>query len=318
MSPSLNTILSELKLSQYLEVLLDNGFDSWDIVQDITEPDLDELGFKLGHRRILQRAISENPNWGQNSGASTPISRAAHPSPISNPTEGSLSKRRYRRHPRPDPHAPKRPKTAYVMFADHLRADPIICSQSFVEISRMVGTRWQSLPREEKYVWDIRAAQALQVYTQEMEEYRKTDAFREHQRYLDEFRRKHQVYHCEGYDLALSMQRPTALEASRENSSSSGLSGSTQVEHVDGGANIINAEVRNFAGHGRSESQDGGKTRGRGSRSSIHALLQAAEECDRMDRSKASIMQWREEASRQKGSDYEYMSGHARQWDGRE
>lgn len=64
--------LDELDLAQYLDRFLKQGFDTWDTILDITEPDLyvlghqfsphalgliltrrsDILGVKLGHRRV--------------------------------------------------------------------------------------------------------------------------------------------------------------------------------------------------------------------------------------------------------------------------
>lgn len=36
----LETVLSELGISQYLSVFVDQGFDSWETLLDITESDL--------------------------------------------------------------------------------------------------------------------------------------------------------------------------------------------------------------------------------------------------------------------------------------
>jgi hypothetical protein len=56
----LSTTLNRLKLGQYEGRLRENGFEDWETVTAITEADLVELGFKLGDRRKLQRAIREN------------------------------------------------------------------------------------------------------------------------------------------------------------------------------------------------------------------------------------------------------------------
>ncbi|KAF2234141.1 hypothetical protein EV356DRAFT_502790, partial [Viridothelium virens] len=281
---SLDTILAELNLSQYLQILLDNGFDTWDVVQDITEEDLRQLGFKLGHRRILQRAIAESPICDSNSRSSTPLSRGSYISHSPKSSVGSITKRRYRRHPRADPHAPKRPKTAYVMFADHLRTDPVISSLSFIEISRVVGMRWQAMPREEKFLWDIRAARAMQFYTETMQQYRRTDTFREHQRYLEEFRRRYEASpSIEGCDSALPPQRPS-LEALKGQSSSSGSSHSMRMEHSDDSARLASPDGSEITEYDSAEVQNIGESEiRRGARSSIHALLQAAEESERME-----------------------------------
>ena len=56
----LSTALTRLGLGQYEERLRGNGFEDWETVTAITEADLVKLGFKLGDRRKLQRAIREN------------------------------------------------------------------------------------------------------------------------------------------------------------------------------------------------------------------------------------------------------------------
>lgn len=40
MSQPLGAIFGELGISQYLDAFLDQGFDSWDTILDITESDL--------------------------------------------------------------------------------------------------------------------------------------------------------------------------------------------------------------------------------------------------------------------------------------
>ena len=119
--PVLGEILERIGLSTYLPVLSENGFGNWETVVDITEEDLSLLNFKLGHRRALQREIA---TW---RGVPSRISLdtdPASPEPISlsasalealtrrETSPPPREKRRYRRHPRPDPHAPKKPKTA--------------------------------------------------------------------------------------------------------------------------------------------------------------------------------------------------------------
>jgi hypothetical protein len=59
-SLELNAALSRFGLGQYEERLRENGFEDWETVTAIAEVDLVELGFKLGDRRKLQRAIREN------------------------------------------------------------------------------------------------------------------------------------------------------------------------------------------------------------------------------------------------------------------
>lgn len=163
MNMDLATRLETLGLSQYASVLHENGFDDWDTVLDITEEDLDSLAFKRGHRRILQREIAlarSTESSPENDTNRSPTNAGPGGNAIA-ALDGSekRTKRRYRWHPRPDPNAPKKPKTAYVNFADHLRSDPTIASLTFVNIAREVGRRWQTMDAGPKQEWENQAAQ---------------------------------------------------------------------------------------------------------------------------------------------------------------
>ncbi|KAF2133839.1 hypothetical protein P153DRAFT_372395 [Dothidotthia symphoricarpi CBS 119687] len=216
--PKLTAILDRLGLNEYLQVLTENGFYSWETVVDITEEDLTALNFKLGHRRALQREIAtfrgipsslslgpEPEPEPELSIETTSLSTTALETLVRQtatpPPPQPREKRRYRRHPRPDSNAPKKPKTAYVNFADHLRTDPVVSQLSFVHIAREVGRRWQELQPEEKRVWESNAARAMQEFEAQMDEYKKTDEWRKYQVYLNDFR-SHQ-------SLATSVKRPS-------------------------------------------------------------------------------------------------------------
>lgn len=56
-SAELRTTLERIGLSQYYDSLVANGFEDWETVCCISEKDFEELGFKVGHRRVLQREI---------------------------------------------------------------------------------------------------------------------------------------------------------------------------------------------------------------------------------------------------------------------
>jgi hypothetical protein len=121
--PELSEVLDRLRLPQYLNVLIDNGFHTWETVLDITEDDLTALDFKLGHRRALQREIATFRGIPR-SLSLEPDSMNVDQPPLSPSSQENLTvlttitspppreKRRYRRHPRPDKNAPKKPKTA--------------------------------------------------------------------------------------------------------------------------------------------------------------------------------------------------------------
>ncbi|KAE8847429.1 hypothetical protein HRS9122_04336 [Pyrenophora teres f. teres] len=201
-APNLAAVLHRLGLTEYLHVLTDNGFHNWETVVDITEDDLTTLNFKLGHRRLLQREIATYRGIPQtlslepetNSPESTSLSTSALETfTRQTTTPPPREKRRYRRHPRPDAHAPKKPRTAYVNFADQLRTDPEVSQLSFVDIAREVGRRWQDLPPEKKRIWESNAARAMQEFEAHMDEYKKTDNYRKYQTYLNDFKMQQSI-----------------------------------------------------------------------------------------------------------------------------
>jgi len=125
--------LERLGLSQYLDVFVAEGFDSWETILDITESDLGALNVKLGHRRKLQRAILETRPQYYDRAIPAPASSVdgsyrTDESGSENKAKkgviaaaaagGGSTKRKYRRHPKPDEHAPERPPSAYVIFSN--------------------------------------------------------------------------------------------------------------------------------------------------------------------------------------------------------
>jgi len=202
--------LARLGLSQYLEVFTSEGFDTWDTVLDITESDLSHLQVKLGHRRKLQRAIAESR--GQSSDRPLPLTlpRAAsvegsYRSGDESGTEtkgkqgesstpgtiGQSTKRKYRRHPKPDEHAPERPPSAYVIFSNQVRELLKGQDLSFTEIAKVVGERWQVLPSPEREACERQANTAKERYYAELADYKKTPQYDAYQKYLEDFKAKH-------------------------------------------------------------------------------------------------------------------------------
>lgn len=62
---------------------------------------------------------------------------------------------------------------------------------SFTEIAKLVGQNWQVLSAEEKASYESQAALAKQEYNRELGEYKKTESYRDHLKYLADFRAKH-------------------------------------------------------------------------------------------------------------------------------
>lgn len=256
--------LERLGLSQYLEVFVSEGFDSWETVLDITESDLSHLNVKLGHRRKLQRAIAESR--GQSADRPLPIALGNATASIDgsyrsddSAAEGKgkqgdttasgatgSTKRKYRRHPKADEHAPERPPSAYVIFSNQVRETLRGQELSFTEIAKVVGERWQVLPAEERETCERQANTAKERYYAELTEYKKTPQYESYQKYLEEFKAKHAA--------------PTKGKRSKLETETSTSTRSNSHEQPGGGdrsaiRRISSAQSDPFtAGHNRSES----------------------------------------------------------------
>jgi hypothetical protein len=198
----LSAALARLGLSQYEECLRKNGFEEWETVVAITENDMAELGFRLGDRRRLQHAIRE-----RSSSSAVPVKDGTENPSVT--SEGLLDNgeaseamprssqhaarttRSYRRHPRPDPYAPPKPKTAYVLFGEHVRQDAASSRSSFTEIAKETGKRWRELPSEERAsTWERPAADRLQEYKDKLEHYKQTEDYQSYRTYFEEFEQR--------------------------------------------------------------------------------------------------------------------------------
>lgn len=101
------------------------------------------------------------------------------------------TKRKYRRHPKPDENAPERPPSAYVIFSNKIREEIKGENLSFTVIAKLVGDRWQKLDPTEKEPYEAQAAAAKERYNIQLSAYKKTDAYKEYAQYLTEFKAKH-------------------------------------------------------------------------------------------------------------------------------
>ncbi|KAF1984636.1 HMG-box [Aulographum hederae CBS 113979] len=198
-----------LGLSQYTELFVSEGFDTWETVLDITESDLTALQVKLGHRRKLQRAIAESRGQSleQPLPAGLPTLSSVEDSYKSDDSgaegkhsgkgdgsrTGTTTKRKYRRHPKPDEHAPERPASAYVIFSNQVRETLKGQDLTFTEIAKIVGERWQVLSSDARETCEKQAGTAKEKYYAQLAEYKKTLQYTRYQEYLAEFKAKHAV-----------------------------------------------------------------------------------------------------------------------------
>jgi hypothetical protein len=99
--------------------------------------------------------------------------------------------RKYRRHPKPDEHAPERPPSAYVIFSNQIREEVKGQDLSFTQIAKLVGDRWQKLNSQGREPYEEQAKTAEEHYNIQLSAYRQTDAFKNYSQYLTDFKAKH-------------------------------------------------------------------------------------------------------------------------------
>ncbi|KAK7178680.1 High mobility group protein B3 [Paraphaeosphaeria sporulosa] len=235
--------LQQLGLSEYLEVLVAEGFDTWEtgicnLLARLQNLPLHCQGFDdstmltLTCRQKLQRAIDE---WRrQTHNHNPPIVR---------------TKRKYTRHPKvstvqarhfhafaqantylcitnltqPDEHAPERPPSAYVIFSNQVRASLNGQQLSFTEIAKLVGERWRNLPAEAREAYQRQADTAKEKYYTELAEYKKSSEYDAYQKYSQEFKAKHAALHDERKHSRLETQTRTEYGDQRPNSEVSSI-----------------------------------------------------------------------------------------------
>lgn len=96
-------------------------------------------------------------------------------------------KRKYRRHPKPDPNEPAKPHSAYMIFSNEVRAELNQKNIQFSDLAKIVGIRWNNLDPMEKQRRQDEAAALKAEYHQQLTNYRSTPEFRDYQLYLARF-----------------------------------------------------------------------------------------------------------------------------------
>ncbi|KXJ95425.1 hypothetical protein Micbo1qcDRAFT_200833 [Microdochium bolleyi] len=248
MTSSLESIFGELGIPQYLDAFVDQGFDTWETILDITESDLDALGVKLGHRRKLQRRIANSRGLAPQVSLVSPTRpsieegrqdvNGAPAVTKGDARDGLIStKRKYRRHPKPDENAPERPPSAYVLFSNKMREDLKGRTLTFTEIAKLVGENWQSLTRAEREPYETQAQEDKERYNRELADYKKTPDYERYCEYLNEFR-KRQAIQTQEKDAAKRLK----VESSESNRASATSASTGSVENGSGSESAHDSE----------------------------------------------------------------------------
>ncbi|KAJ1822256.1 hypothetical protein LPJ60_002122 [Coemansia sp. RSA 2675] len=161
----LHEFLQSLELLQYYEAFRREGFERLESIAEIQETDFEALGVKRGHRRS---PYSRPPT---ESDPQTPRSPKSPVSPQS-------PKRTYRRHPKKDPNAPEKWRSAYQLFRDDVNRELQGQDIPFSEMSKIHSKRWSQLNGDERATYVERSKVDKQEYKQKMELYEQTLEFK--------------------------------------------------------------------------------------------------------------------------------------------
>ncbi|KAJ1977275.1 hypothetical protein H4R35_002367 [Dimargaris xerosporica] len=143
-------------------------------------------------------------------------------------------RRSYRRLPKEDVNAPKKPRTAYLSFVMDNRDKVARCNSDFGSVAKMLGKMWQELdPRTREQYFAQHAAELLN-YNKALDQYKNTPEYWAYQQYLHQFMhteekaprpvgrpRKHRPdkFREQTFQLILSPSAPPTTPHSRTSSS---------------------------------------------------------------------------------------------------
>ncbi|KAI7869398.1 hypothetical protein BDF14DRAFT_1784612 [Spinellus fusiger] len=155
-----------------------------------------------GYGSMSSSKLSENMSGAENPlppAPAPPPSQQSSPAVMRNSNSSSndedsgdvrssnLPKRKYRRHPKVDVHAPIKPPSAYIMFSNNTRAQLKDQSMSFADIAKLVGDQWKNLSHEDKQAYERTAMRAKDEYVSALEIYQQTSDHKKYQNYLKDF-----------------------------------------------------------------------------------------------------------------------------------
>jgi HMG (high mobility group) box len=169
---------------------------------------------------------------------------------------GTETKRKYRRHPKPDKNAPERPPSAYVIFSNRIREEVRGQNLSFTDIAKLVGDRWQKLSSDHKEPFESQANAAKEKFNAELSQYKKTDSYKEYTQYMADFKAKHGSSIADGKRLKLDQE--SVAVPGRSNETMSETKHRLSTAHYTRDLSV--GSVSSTSYHGGDPSPKGGST----------------------------------------------------------
>ncbi|KAJ1993845.1 hypothetical protein EDC05_002006 [Coemansia umbellata] len=135
------------------------------------------------NRRRSSRADPRSP---YSRPTAIPQSPHSPPSPQS-PTSPQSPRRTYRRHPKKDPNAPEKWRSAYQLFRDDVNRELHGQDIPFSEMSKIHSKRWAELSPEMSEMYYQRSKSDKEEYLRKMAVYEQTLEYKQYEEYLEKF-----------------------------------------------------------------------------------------------------------------------------------
>ncbi|KAI8987472.1 hypothetical protein BDF20DRAFT_832403 [Mycotypha africana] len=164
------------------------------------------------------------------------------------------TKRKYRRHAKPDRYAPVKPPSAYIMFSNDARAQLKDKNLSFAELAKIVGEQWKNLSHGERQNYERMAMRAKDEYLAALEQYRQTPQYERYQEYLSDFKAKQEAANRLIGRVRKRAKHPSPGSGSIADTSSNGASNGNGSSGSGSGGDIF--EDKEIRHQGRSSDEE--------------------------------------------------------------
>ncbi|KAI8320751.1 HMG-box [Martensiomyces pterosporus] len=139
------------------------------------------------------------------------------------PASPQSPKRTYRRHPKKDPNAPEKWRSAYQLFRDDVNRELHGQEIPFSEMSKIHSRKWAELDEEKKEVYFERSRSDKAEYQRKMAIYEQTPEYRQYEEYLEKFYKQDSTVKRVG--------RPKGTRTSKSKGKSADVGRSQEQEH---------------------------------------------------------------------------------------
>ncbi|KAJ2277008.1 hypothetical protein J3F81_001123 [Coemansia sp. RSA 371] len=160
-------------------------------------------------RRRGSRADPRSPYMRPAADPQSPQTLPQHVSPQS-------PRRTYRRHPKKDPNAPEKWRSAYQLFRDDVNQELHGQDIQFSEMSKIHSKRWAELSDDTRNMYFQKSKSDKEEYLQRMLVYERTPEYKQYEEYLDTFYQQDSTVNRVGRPKGAKSSKPKGKSAEYE------------------------------------------------------------------------------------------------------